>query len=107
MFPALSLSATTKPAASPGAVAARHMYQVAPPSLESDRLIASPPFGAPPRLSQPKKAVCRGASYRIGPGKVGFGAAILVRGLYVSPPSVDVCTTVFRGSCWVEERRAV
>src|SRR5712691_10853764 len=101
MLPALSLSATTKPAASVGAFAALHMNHVWPPSLERDRLIASLPFGPAPRLSQPKKTVFRAASYRIGPGNVGFGAAIDEIGPYVSPPSVDFWMTAFRGSCWL------
>jgi len=36
---------------------------------------------------------------RIGPGNSGFGAATEVIGEYVRPPSVDVCTTTFLGTC--------
>src|SRR3954447_15227177 len=43
----------------------------------------------------------------IGPGNSALGAAIVETGEYVSPPSVEVCTTTFRGCCWLYESSTV
>src|SRR6478609_11867678 len=44
---------------------------------------------------------------RSGPGNSASGAAIEVIGEYVSPPSVERCTTTFRGCCWFHESSTV
>src|SRR5919204_4979867 len=99
MFPALSLSAVTKPFVFAGATVARQSVHVVPPSLEIDRLMLSPPPVAP--RSQAKKTTLLTGSYRIGPGNRVLGAATAACVTsYVSPLSVDLMTTVLCGSVW-------
>ncbi len=88
------------PPATVAPFATTQLVHVSPPSCEIARLTCSP-------FVHGITTVCRDGIQCIGPGKSGSGAAIAEAGEYVSPPSVDLITTVFRGSCWLYESRTV
>src|SRR4051812_24280836 len=99
MFPAVSWSATAKPAVPPATVSPDATLQsahVVPPSCETARFTSSP-------FVQGMYTTFCDWMNRIGPGNSASGAAIEVNGEYVRPPSLDGCTTTFRGCCWFHE----
>src|SRR5438067_8032813 len=103
MFPAVSASATAKPAVPPATtspLATLQSVHVVPASCETARLTSSP-------FVQGMKTVFVALMKCIGPGNSAFGAAIDVIGENVRPPSVERCTTTFRGTCWFHESSTV